>query len=88
MLQGIVTHKHTHKEKNMFIHNQMIDTVQGAKKQFVETFIKDETFKSELVKLIDAQAAATKTSVEAMLAIATAFTKNTTALMYPNKGAK
>jgi hypothetical protein len=88
MLQGIVTHKHTHKEKNMFIHNQVIDTVQGAKKQFVETFIKDETFKSELIKLIDAQAAATKTSVEAMLAIATAFTKNTTALMYPNKGAK
>ena len=72
----------------MFIHNQIIDTVQGGKKQFVETFIKDEAFKKELVKLIDAQAAATKTSVEAMLAIATAFTKNTTALMYPNKGAK
>ena len=88
MLQSIVTHKHTHKEKNMFIHNQLIDTVQGAKKQFVETFIKDESFKSELIKLIDAQAAATKTSVEAMLAIATAFTKNSTALMYPNKGAK
>jgi hypothetical protein len=75
-------------EKTMFIHNQLIDTVQSAKKQFVETFIKDETFKSELIKLIDAQATATKTSVEAMLAIATAFTKNTTALMYPNKGAK
>jgi hypothetical protein len=72
----------------MFIHNQIIDTVQGSKKQFVETFIKDATFKSELIKLIDAQAAATKTSVDAMLAIATAFTKNTTALMYPNKGAK
>lgn len=79
---------YTHKEKNMFIHNQMIDTVQGAKKQFVETFIKDEAFKKELIKLIDAQAAATKASVEAMLAIATAFTKNSTALMYPNKGAK
>jgi len=72
----------------MFIHNQVIDTVQGAKKQFVNTFIKDETFKTELVKLIDAQAAATKTSVEAMLAIATAFTKNSTALMFPNQGAK
>ena len=72
----------------MFIHNQFIDTVQGAKKTFVETFIKDDAFKSELIKLIDAQAVATKTSVEAMLAIATAFTKNTTALMYPNKGAK
>jgi len=72
----------------MFIHNQLIDTVQGVKKQFVETFIKDETFKTELIKLIDAQATATKTSVEACLAIATAFTKNTTALMYPNQGAK
>jgi len=72
----------------MFIHNQFIDTIQGGKKQFVETFIKDDTFKSELIKLIDAQALATKTSVEACLAIATAFTKNTTALMYPNKGAK
>jgi hypothetical protein len=72
----------------MFIHNQLIDTVQGAKKQFVETFIKDDTFKSELIKLIDAQAAATKTSVDACLAIATAFTKNSTALMFPNTGAK
>ena len=72
----------------MFIHNQVIDTVQGAKKQFVETFIKDDAFKSELVKLIDAQAVATKTSVDAMMAIATSFTKNSTALMYPNKGAK
>ena len=66
----------------MFIHNQMIDTIQGAKKQFVETFIKDATFKSELIKLIDAQALAAKTSVEASLAIATAFTKNATNAFY------
>lgn len=67
----------------MFIHNQLIDTVQGAKKQFVETFIKDETFKTELIKLIDAQSAATKTSVEACLAIVTAFVKNASATVYP-----
>ncbi len=60
----------------MFIHNQFIDAVQGAKKQFVNTMVTDATFKAELIKLIDAQAAATKTSVEASLAIATAFTKN------------
>lgn len=66
----------------MFIHNQLIDTVQGAKKQFVETFVQDKAFKTELVKLIDAQAAATKTSVEASLAIATAFTKNATSAFY------
>ena len=37
----------------MFIHNQIIDTVQGGKKQFVETFIKDESFKKELVNNSD-----------------------------------
>jgi hypothetical protein len=60
----------------MFIHNQIIDTIQGGKKQFVNTFVKDEKFKAELNKLIDAQAQATKTAVEASLAIASAFTKN------------
>ena len=60
----------------MFIHNQIIDTVQSGKKQFVNTFVKDEKFKAELNKLIDAQAQATKTAVEASLAIASAFTKN------------
>jgi DNA-directed RNA polymerase specialized sigma24 family protein len=60
----------------MFIHNQIIDAVQGAKKQFVNTMVTDAKFKEELVKLIDAQAAATKTSVEASLAIAQAFVKN------------
>ena len=60
----------------MFIHNQFIDAVQGAKKQFVNTMVTDAKFKEELNKLIDAQAAATKTSVEASLAIASAFVKN------------
>jgi hypothetical protein len=60
----------------MFIHNQIIDAVQSAKKQFVNTMVTDAKFKAELNKLIDAQATATKTSVEASLAIATAFTKN------------
>lgn len=62
----------------MFIHNQIIDTVQGAKKQFVNTFVQDAKFKAELNKLIDSQAEATKTSVEASLAIAQAFVKNST----------
>ena len=66
----------------MFIHNQLIDTIQTGKKQFVETFIQDKAFKAELIKLIDAQAAATKTSIEASLAIATAFTKNASSVFY------
>ena len=62
----------------MFIHNQIIDAVQNGKKQFVNLMPVDTKFKDELIKLIDAQAAATKTAVEASLAIATAFTQNTT----------
>jgi len=60
----------------MFTHNQIIDSIQEGKKTFVNTFVADAKFKAELIKLIDAQAQATKTSVEASLAIAQAFVKN------------
>lgn len=70
----------------MFIHNQIIDAVQSAKKQFVNLLPVEAKFKTELEKLIDAQASATKTAVEASLAIATAFTKNASSAFY--KGAK
>lgn len=66
----------------MFIHNQIIDAVQGAKKTFVSAMPVDAKFKDELTKLIDAQAAASKTAVEASLAIVTAFTKNTSNAFY------
>lgn len=66
----------------MFTHNQFIDAVQGAKKQFVTALPVDAKFKEELTKLIDAQATATKTAVEASLAIATAFTKNASSAFY------
>ena len=66
----------------MFIHNQFIDAVQSAKKTFVTALPVDATFKEELTRLIDAQAAATKTAVEASLAIATAFTKNVSNTLY------
>jgi hypothetical protein len=63
----------------MFItHNQIIDSIQSGKKQFVNTFVTDAIFKAELIKLIDAQAQAAKVSVDASLAIAQAFTKNAT----------
>ena len=67
-------------------HNQIIDAIQTSKKTFVTALPVDTKFKEELTKLIDAQAAATKTAVEASLAIATAFTKNATSVFY--KGAK
>jgi hypothetical protein len=60
--------------------DKIIDSIQDGKKQIVNTFIADEKFKTELIKLIDAQAKATKTSVEASLAITQAFVKNSSAL--------
>lgn len=65
----------------MFTHYQIIDAVQASKKQFVNTFVTDAKFKEELNKLIDSQGQATKTAVEASLAIAQAFVKNTTEAM-------
>jgi hypothetical protein len=65
----------------MFTHNQIIDSIQSGKKQFVNTFVTDAKFKEELNKLIDAQAQAAKVSVDASLAIAQAFVKNTTEAM-------
>jgi hypothetical protein len=65
----------------MFTHNQIIDSIQSGKKQFVNTFVTDAKFKEELIKLIDAQGQAAKTSVDASLAIAQAFTKNVTEAM-------
>jgi hypothetical protein len=65
----------------MFTPNQFIDTVQSGKKQIVNTFVVDAKFKEELNKLIDAQAQAAKASVDASLAIAQAFYKNTSEAM-------
>jgi hypothetical protein len=65
----------------MFTHNQIIDAIQGGKKQIVNTFVTDAKFKEELNKLIDSQAQAAKVSVDASLAIAQAFTKNATDAM-------
>ncbi len=62
----------------MFTHNTIIDSIQNGKKQIVNTFVTDAKFKAELNKLIDAQAQAAKTSVEASLAIAQAVTKQAT----------
>jgi hypothetical protein len=72
----------------MFIHNQIIDSIQSGKKQIVNSFVQDATFKEELIKLIDAQAQAAKASVNASVAIAEAFVKNTSEAMkkvVPNK---
>ena len=60
----------------MFTHNQVIDSVQNAKKQIVGTFVTDVKFKDELNKLIDAQTNFAKGQVDTTLAIAEAIVKN------------
>ena len=70
----------------MFIHNQFIDTVQGAKKQFVETFIKDATFKTELIKLIEAQTKFYQGWVDTTLTLAQTLVASAKDSVY--KGAK
>ena len=44
----------------MFTVDQTVDTVQGAKKQFVKTFVQNETAATAMNEFIDAQAEYTK----------------------------
>ena len=71
----------------MFTLDFIIDSVQNAKKQVVNTFITDDKFKAELVKLVDAQTEFAKGQVKTTLSIAEAFVKNATAAVYAKKGA-
>lgn len=66
----------------MFNADQVIDTIQNGKKQFVNTFVTDAKFKAELVKLIDAQTNFAKGSVKSSLDIAQAFVKNASDAVY------
>lgn len=65
--------------------NQFIDAVQSSKKQFVNTFISNESFKSELIKLVDAQTEFAKGQVKTTLSIAEAFYKNASDAIYAKK---
>lgn len=66
--------------------NQVIETIQNGKKQFVNTFVKDESFKAELTKLVDAQTAFAKGSVQSSLDIAQAFVKKASDAVYKKTG--
>lgn len=66
----------------MFTPDTFIDTVQTAKKQFVSAVVTNESFKNELVKLIDAQTEFAKGQVATTLAIAEAFVKNASNFTY------
>jgi len=66
----------------MFTPEAIIDSVQEAKKTFVNTFVTNESFKKELIKLVDAQTEFAKGQVKTTLSIAEAFYKNATNAIY------
>ena len=78
---------YTHKEKNMFTFESIIDTVTGAQTKFVETYVTDKKVKAEVTKLIEAQAAFTKTTYTNTLELAQSAVKNFNELVYSKKGA-
>ena len=69
----------------MFNTDFYIDSVQNAKKQFIKSFVTNETIKTELEKLVDAQTSFAKTSVKAGLEVAELFAKSTSNLFYAKK---
>jgi hypothetical protein len=66
----------------MFTLDYAIDSVQNAKKTFVNTFVTDAKFKAELIKLVDAQTEFAKGQVKTTLSIAEAFVKNASDAVY------
>ena len=71
----------------MFTFESIIDTVTGAQTKFVETYVTDKKVKAEIVKVIDAQAAFTKTTYTNRLELAQSAVKNFNELVYSKKGA-
>ena len=70
----------------MFTLDFAIDSVQNAKKTFVNTFVTDAKFKAELIKLVDAQTEFAKGQVKTTLSIAEAFVKNASDAVYKKAG--
>jgi hypothetical protein len=46
----------------MFTFDSVIDTVSGAQKSFIETFVVDKKIQADVVKLVDSQAKFAKTT--------------------------
>ncbi len=70
----------------MFTLDFAIDSVQNAKKTFVNTFVTNDKFKAELIKLVDAQTEFAKGQVKTTLSIAEAFVKNASDAVYKKAG--
>ena len=65
----------------MFTVDATIDTVQGAKKQFVKTFVQNETAATAMNEFIDAQADYTKKAAKVGIDTFTVLASETTKAM-------
>ena len=65
----------------MFTVDSTVDTVQGAKKQFVKTFVQNETAATAMNEFIDAQADYTKKAVKVGMDTFTVLASETTKAM-------
>jgi len=71
----------------MFTFESIVDTTKGAQTKFVETYVTDKKVQAEMVKLIEAQAAFTKTTYKNTLDLAQTAAKNFSDVVYSKKGA-
>lgn len=71
----------------MFTPDFYIENVNSVQKRIVETFVTNDSFKKELVKLIDAQTKFAKTQYTTSIEVAQAFWKNASDAVYAKKGA-
>lgn len=60
----------------MFSPEVIIDSVQNAKKQVVNTFVVDKTIKTSIIEVIDAQTAFIKTASQNALTLGQLVVKN------------
>jgi hypothetical protein len=60
----------------MFSPEVIIDSVQNAKKQVVNTFVVDKTIKTSFIEVIDAQTAFIKTASQNALTLSQMVVKN------------
>lgn len=60
----------------MFTPEYFIDSVQNAKKQFVNTFVVDSKIKENIISVIDAQTTFVKTAVISATTMTELFQKN------------
>jgi len=65
----------------------IVDTVQGAQKSFVETYVADKKIQTELVKLTEANAKFIKNSYQTSLSLAQLAFKGVSDSVYSKKGA-